>query len=46
MTRHATRHPDFAEGVRALVVDKDRAPRWSPPRIEDVRPEDVKAAFA
>ena len=46
MTRHATRHPDFAEGVRALVVDKDRAPRWSPSRIEDVRPEDVKAAFA
>ena len=46
MTRHATRHPDFAEGVRALVVDKDRAPRWSPPRIEDVRPEDIRAAFA
>ena len=26
--RIATRHPDFAEGVRAMVVDKDRAPRW------------------
>ena len=30
------RHPDFAEGVRAMVVDKDRTPRWTPPRIEDV----------
>ena len=33
------RHPDFAEGVRAMVVDKDRAPRWQPARIEDVDPD-------
>jgi enoyl-CoA hydratase len=38
LTRTAMRHPDFAEGVRAMVVDKDRKPRWQPARIEDVDP--------
>jgi enoyl-CoA hydratase len=38
LTRHVTRHPDFAEGVRAMVVDKDRQPRWTPDSIEAVNP--------
>jgi enoyl-CoA hydratase len=37
---------DFREGVRAAVIDKDRNPRWSPPRIEDVTPEMVAPYFA
>lgn len=37
---------DFREGVRAAVIDKDRQPRWSPPRIEDVTPEMVAPYFA
>ena len=38
LTRHVTRHPDFAEGVRAMVVDKDRTPHWSPPTLAGVVP--------
>jgi enoyl-CoA hydratase len=36
------RLPDFAEGVRAMVVDKDRAPRWSPATVEDVDPDLIR----
>ncbi len=28
LTRRVTMHPDFAEGVRAMVVDKDKSPTW------------------
>lgn len=34
------------EGVRALLVDKDKAPRWNPPRLADVTPERVQTFFA
>ena len=37
---------DFREGVRAAVIDKDRNPRWSPARIEDVTPEMLAPYFA
>jgi enoyl-CoA hydratase/carnithine racemase len=42
----AARHPDFREGVRAVLVDKDNAPSWSPPRIEDVDPAAIRAMFS
>jgi len=39
-------HPDFIEGVRAMVIDKDRQPKWSAARIEDVDPADIARLFA
>ncbi len=45
LTHTTMRHPDFVEGVRAMVVDKDRQPRWTPARIEDVRPAEIAALF-
>ena len=38
--------PDFLEGVRAVIVDKDNAPKWNPSKVEDVRDEDVLKYFA
>ncbi len=38
-TRTITAHHEFIEGVRAMVVDKDRKPRWSPGRLEEVDPD-------
>jgi enoyl-CoA hydratase len=36
---------DFQEGVRAVIVDKDNAPEWSPATIEDVPAEMVDKYF-
>jgi enoyl-CoA hydratase/carnithine racemase len=36
---------ETAEGIRALVIDKDNAPQWQPGRIEDVTPEMVLPFF-
>jgi len=36
---------DFFEGVRAILVDKDRKPKWQPARIEEVTKEHVDLYF-
>ena len=44
LVTNIVRHPEFAEGVRALLIDKDRNPQWLYPTSRDV-PEDVLDGF-
>ncbi len=37
--------PDFYEGIRAAVIDKDRNPIWSPARLDEVKAETIDAFF-
>lgn len=38
--------PDFAEGVRAVIIDKDNAPAWNPARPQEVSEAMLDAIFA
>ncbi len=46
MGGRAVQTHDFQEGVRAVIVDKDNAPQWSPATLEDVSDATVEAFFA
>ena len=43
--RVVARH-DFLEGVRAVIFDKDNAPRWSPATLEGVSETLLDEIFA
>jgi enoyl-CoA hydratase/carnithine racemase len=38
-------NPDFFEGVRAVIIDKDRAPKWQKKEITQVTNEQVASFF-
>ncbi len=43
---HGRAGHETLEGIRALAVDKDQRPQWSPVRLEDLAPATVAAFFA
>jgi enoyl-CoA hydratase/carnithine racemase len=46
LVRHSFIQGDFIEGVRAMIIDKDNAPAWRPPHLEEVTDAAVAAMFA
>lgn len=46
LAQHLMEGGDFFEGVRAVVVDKDMAPKWTPARLSDLSDDDVARYFA
>ncbi|MCB1704209.1 MAG: enoyl-CoA hydratase/isomerase family protein [Halioglobus sp.] len=46
LATNIVRHPEFAEGVRALLIDKDRNPSWQYRASRDVPPAELDAFFA
>jgi enoyl-CoA hydratase/carnithine racemase len=45
MAAHSFEQGDVLEGVRAVLIDKDNAPRWRPSRIEEVTDAMVEEFF-
>jgi enoyl-CoA hydratase/carnithine racemase len=45
LSLQCTLHPDFAEGVRALLVDKDQNPKWYPSSFKDITSAWVTSYF-
>ena len=45
LVRRVFDHGEVIEGVRALVIDRDNAPKWNPPSLEEVTEEMVRRLF-
>ena len=45
MVQGCMRYHDFTEGVRALLVDRDNQPAWSPDSLAGLSREAVQAFF-
>ncbi|WP_339487674.1 enoyl-CoA hydratase/isomerase family protein [Pseudomonas sp. EL_65y_Pfl2_R95] len=45
MSLNCCRHPEFAEGVRARLIDKDQTPKWHWPDVASITEEIIAAHF-
>lgn len=45
MVRRVMEGHDFFEGVRAQIIDKDRAPKWKPTAVAAVKERDISPYF-
>ena len=46
LATNVIRYPEFAEGVRALLIDKDKSPNWNFKHFSDVPCEVLESFFA
>ena len=40
-----SRRLDFPEGVRALLIDKTKDPKWNPSHVDNIEPEEIDKYF-
>lgn len=45
MSTQCAMHPDLAEGIRALLIDKDGQPQWTHESVAAITPDMVEAFF-
>lgn len=45
LSQSCTAQPDFYEGVRAALIDKDRQPRWQPATLQEVPDTAINVCF-
>ncbi|MGI9524165.1 MAG: enoyl-CoA hydratase/isomerase family protein [Hyphomicrobiaceae bacterium] len=46
LTTRLFMHGEFIEGIRALLVDRDKTPRWQPPHMHDISKDMVTSFLA